>query len=1626
MLVNINANSQTPYLNLLSNPAVTHPDQNYELTSLGVHERFDSIAATLPAGTAVPGTKSFGRWENFWHGRSGKPNVQPGGDLTVANEFTGMLLDGTISSCNSSPTNLNWTLVGPNSSTATDMGVVFSLAVHPSNTNIIYAGTQSSGLWKTTDKGVNWQCISDGIRVPAMGVSSIIIDPADAQHILFASGAHGHGTKTSYGFGIFESLNGGTTWQQILVNTTDPNTRDNFISKITFHPNNNNIVYAVSMDKVHILERQGNGTWNISSSTQDFFTNVSYKRVSSMANYLADLEVCVKNGVTHIYVSSNFSTKWSVKSHSVLWHSADNGATWTTLSLPGNSSFPDDDCVILSLDISPQWPDVLFAERVNSTNGSKNINLYKTNDNGASWTPIINFDCSEYNAAGNHVLHVSNYDPNIIYVGEDILYKITAVSNNPTKIDASVYDPSSTITHADVRDIVELNVNAKNYLFMAHDGGVSLSETSITNSAIWGTLATWKNINGTGLAIGQFIGFDYFPSTGYVFGGKQDNYAQLQTGPNSWLIKGAGDGNMVRINKVNESVAYSGYNQTSLILMNAPSFGNQFFGYPDMTYFQFSPQKLDPSDESQLWNAQSNLYRFNANTSTWTPSIRTPLVGKVGAFAVDALNNNIIYLTEFDPKWSSPVNSGVFLKSTDRGATWQDLSSNLVVNGNYLYSGKAATDIITDPHKPNRLYMSFNEFDGSSTTNPAKGNLRVIVSYDAGNTWQDMSKGFPPFPVNRLIYQQGTDEVIFAGTDLGVYRWNKASQSWECYNQNLPLAIITDLQIDYCRNKILCSTWGRGIWEAPLQDATAIYEITQSTTWGTNTFHSFATDVKIKSGVTLTINGKVSFAAGKKLIVESGAKLNVDGGLLYNVCGDRWNGIIVEGDPNKDQLPISNQGYVNLKDATIQNAANGISTFAQNKLNANQWSGNWGKTGGGIIRAVNTRFTDNGRHVELMRYLRPKDLNDLTYFNNCAFEVNGSVDITTSGFNGYGTMVTAWGVKGVAFTACTFKNVNGSVSADKPNIDRGTGILTYDAIIIVNGTIDANCNIVKRGSFFDLSKGINSYFSPSFTRAGQISKQVFAQTDRGLWVENGIGLTAYHNIFDVYVPSQYYNRANSSFAADVDRSTGIAGIYTLGTAAYHFESNSFEYSGKDDVLNTTKFLGAAVLGNSQANGGGGKFRRNSIKVLPTGTQMQLDNASTAITCNSYSNSNYALRLNPERNGNAPYFGECVAPTTFNYQSKLLDFNNTFIGNKIYDGEHKPFAPIAPANLKTYVVKYDEPYRPSIGNTNIDFNNCANLGSNLLVTNKDGGCPLTEQFEDICVFPAWPKGGLGKATFLEKRQGKRAAIDLISSGIEGDLLLQAQSDLRLFTFETDQARADFFWGCNINSLNDSTLNYNDSIMWFLQGETDIESIKMMIATLYYKQQYAAAQQYLTTITPDMMVDNETIQFVNFYTLLLNVNAQGRNVYTLNEEEWPTIRAIALTGTTAASSARGILTLVKGEYMLPYIERTEDAGSASIVKTGVTEKTNFKNASQLTLYPNPTDKSITIMVNAAIDPANAKVKVIDITGRVVLEKRLYQINGKIELSTANLVEGTYMIQLYTNNTLLEKKKLIIVHH
>ncbi len=137
-------------------------------------------------------------------------------------------------------------------------------------------------------------------------------------------------------------------------------------------------------------------------------------------------------------------------------------------------------------------------------------------------------------------------------------------------------------------------------------------------------------------------------------------------------------------------------------------------------------------------------------------------------------------------------------------------------------------------------------------------------------------------------------------------------------------------------------------------------------------------------------------------------------------------------------------------------------------------------------------------------------------------------------------------------------------------------------------------------------------------------------------------------------------------------------------------------------------------------------------------------------------------------------------------------------------------------------------------------------------------------------------------------------------------------------------------------------------------------------------------------------------------------------------------IAASNSCAAESAKGILTLVKGNYYDVYIERAASTGGLG--KAGKITATAPENAKQntnntLTVYPNPANNSIFVRLNIINTTEENVISLIDVTGKIVLTKKTNN-NGTIEIDTQNLSNGVYFVHL-TNVELNMVSKIVITH-
>jgi len=288
-----------------------------------------------------------------------------------------------------------------------------------------------------------------------------------------------------------------------------------------------------------------------------------------------------------------------------------------------------------------------------------------------------------------------------------------------------------------------------------------------------------------------------------------------------------------------------------------------------------------------------------------------------------------------------------------------------------------------------------------------------------------------------------------------------------------------------------------------------------------NTIWDMATvaqgDIIIMPGSTLEVTCVLSMLKDTRIIIKPGAKLIVDGGMITNPVGDTWQGIYVEGDRHKSQT-FANQGALILKNgAIIENAINAVSMRSANYFFVYS---------GGIIQATDATFRNNRRNVRFFPYSRYDSngqyINNISYFTRVTFETNNSAI-----HNSYLENVSMWGVKGVKFNNCVFKD-------NSPN--RRDGILAHDASFIVN-----------QSSFQNLKYSIYA-LSPNSNHTFSVSNSTFV-CNRGIYMNLVDNATIINNTFNIIT-----GRGN---IPETDCTKSNYGIYIDYAIGYKIENNVF-------------------------------------------------------------------------------------------------------------------------------------------------------------------------------------------------------------------------------------------------------------------------------------------------------------------------------------------------------------------------------------------------------------------------------------------------------------------------------------
>lgn len=762
------------------------------------HPELDTIKGT--------GRKDFMRWETFWSNRIFKVNCKKPGSFSYANDA---LMDFLNTKSQYLPdqlqNNSNWTPLGPDYMPTQNLGIIGCIKVDPNDNtlNTIYVGTNASGLWKTVDGGLHWSNITDNIGMPGLGVQDVVIDPANSNKIYIATGVTTYG-KNGYGIGVCKTIDGGNTWSSTSLVATPNEYKTAY--KLLIDPTNTNRQYALVNDKVYRTE----DAWVTNSLIFDLLTNPSpYRR-----KLLRDIEMKPNDNNTLYIASDGFATYtsevWSTSNATsqgqVIWERQDQ--KWGS---------PIVERYELAVSQS-QEADVYLTYR-----DSVNIKILKSGNSGLTWNSVYTHKCGnsyggDFGGTGYWRLQlvVSPTNPDILYIGG---FEIDKVDLSTGRNEHFTYNTPlhNNYYHVDTRALFYAHdsINNVNVLFSGNDGGVSQKRDG----------SSFKNINGHGLNISQFYGMGNSEiNESFIIGGTQDN-GIVKRFDNKWDNYVTGDAYRVLIDYQNPLVMYATSNGGSKFATSTggsnyirkTTDGGNTWKYittpPGVTRCD-RPFLMHPTDANTIYVAHHDVFKTINGGQTWQNISNfnslpdpPPQGVKLAALAISSSDPNIIFTAFEEPTWSE-IRKYKLYKTTDGGNSWQDITNATGLNN--VIRWIPISDIVISDYNPNKIWISFGGFWDANTN-------RILLSDDGGSSWTDYSSGLPNLPVNCIKYYKGSNlDEIFIGNDVGVfYRSNQLNQ-WIGYSNNLPVSIVSDIEINYKSETIRAATFGRGIWESPL------------------------------------------------------------------------------------------------------------------------------------------------------------------------------------------------------------------------------------------------------------------------------------------------------------------------------------------------------------------------------------------------------------------------------------------------------------------------------------------------------------------------------------------------------------------------------------------------------------------------------------------------------------------------------------------------------------------------------------------------------------------------------------------------------------------------------------------
>jgi len=759
----------------------------------------------------------------------------------------------------------SWRPVGP----ANMSGRISDIEANPLNPKVIYVAAATGGIWKTVNAGTTWMPVFD--RYPCHSVSELAIAPSDTSIIYAGTGEEDSRNSLSPGCGVFKSTDAGRTWTYMGLRETQA------IGRIMVDPQDPNVAYVAALGHAW-GPNPDRGLYKTTDGGQN------WTRINFISNAAGFVDVAMHPSNHNLLWAASWERQrgpYYLRSGgpgSGLWQSTDAGATWTRITGRG---LPTTTLGRIGLAIAPSNPQMIYAMVEADSNPNPESlrrgfvrdttrrqrlqsGLYRSTDGGASWTKMNDDDDRPFYYSQ---VRVDPRNPDRVYwMGARLNY-----SNDGGRTARRVGIGIHSDNHG-----FWIDPNDPDHYIVGDDGGVAIT---------YDRGRTYDQI--MQMALGQFyaVGLD-MQRPFWICGGLQDNGSWC--GPSrslwgigirneDWFNVGGGDGFYAQIDPTNPNVIYSesqGGNvqrrdistwesrnirpggqgvgrllEDSMIVSRGDTTnpttpvvqrvldslqGRIARDTATLTRNRFNwsaPFVISPHNSSTLYMGGHRLWKTVDRGDHWTPisddlSTRDTMqirvsqrtTGGITADPTGAETHGTITTVG-----ESPMRPGIIWAGTDDGNVW--LTTN---------DGSAWTNLTGRfPGVPARTWVTRVEpshFDSATAYVTFDGhrddNVRpyVFVTHDFGRTFTSIANNLPgDFYVHVIREDPRRRQLLFLGTEYAAFVSTDEGQTWQRLMRGMPTVPVHDFAIHPRDRVIVAATHGRSIFTmeiGPLEDVT--------------------------------------------------------------------------------------------------------------------------------------------------------------------------------------------------------------------------------------------------------------------------------------------------------------------------------------------------------------------------------------------------------------------------------------------------------------------------------------------------------------------------------------------------------------------------------------------------------------------------------------------------------------------------------------------------------------------------------------------------------------------------------------------------------------------------------------